>query len=605
MKFSQDFIERVRNAHNIVEFISQHTVLKRSGAQYMGLCPFPSHKEKSPSFSVSEDRQVYHCFGCNKGGNLITFLEEFQGLSFPQAIEFLANKAGIPLPTQTSPEQTNFNNQKTETFKVNSFVEKLYVEQWKKLPETSPAKTYLQKRGLSAEVIASFHIGWSPDSWNFVVQSLTDKKVPMRIADTAGVVRRKASANETRYYDYFRGRIIFPIISPSNDVLGFGGRCLGDETPKYLNSPDTPVFNKGKVLFGLNESGKFIRAEDQVIVVEGYMDFLALFQAGFKNVVAVLGTALTPDHCKILQRFTKNVVVLFDGDSAGIRAAERSLPILLASDLLPKWALLPEKLDPDEFVKKYGPQKFKETLQNAEEMFVGLLGYWMKGFSNQNFEKLAIIEKVAPILQDTKNNSLKELYLNELLIRLRVDKPWLLNALNSFKQTNTEKVNPSTPTEDSSQREKLVEKAVAKIRLARLSRAELDLLGLALKNKTYLETLSAADFLQEASADFAQLISQAKNHLVNFPDDFNKLAGYISTMVDTPSIVTKYVNSALQMTDAKMEQKLLNDCINWIRSQKYKEKQKEMLYKLRSQHSQQDLEQFMNITKKKHGILDT
>ncbi len=598
MAFDQDFIERVRNAHNIVDYISSFTTLKRSGSTYMGLCPFPSHREKTPSFSVSEDKQIYHCFGCHKGGNLITFLMEYQGMTFPQAVEALANRAGIPIPEEASPDNQKKRDEKSDMVKINAFAKDQWFKELKRLPESSPVKTYLKKRRLSAEIIEEFELGWAPDSWNFTVQNLVSHKFPMNLGEAAGLVRRK----EARFYDYFRARLMFPIVSNTGEVLGFGGRCLGDENPKYLNSPDTPLFNKGKVLFGLNHSAKHIRAEDQVIVVEGYMDFLALYQVGIKNVVAVLGTALTHDHCRLISRFSKNVLVLFDGDSAGIRAAERSLGILLANDLLPKWCLLPDEFDPDEFIQERGKSAFLEALQKSDEMFLGLLSHWMKDFSYQNYEKIQILQKVAPILQAVKNQPLRELYLGELCLRLRVENSWLLKALDQNKQQMNAEINPQTPVKTSSVK---APEAQEKVSLKGLSKAELDLLGLMLKSPDYLTKLDQESVMEVASANFGKIVGLAKNYLAHFPDDFNKLAGYISSMVDTPSIVTQYEKRSSSIADAKTEQKLFLDCVNWIRSQKYKEKAKEMLYKLQQGAGPQELEQFMNINKKKHGILST
>lgn len=602
MKFDQDFIERVRNAHNIVDFIATHTTLKKSGAQYMGLCPFPSHREKTASFSVSEDKQIYHCFGCGKGGNLITFLQEYQGMSFPQAIEFLANKAGIALPEESNKNYDKQKAERNETHKLNDFACKTFAKELKRMGDASPVKSYLKKRGLSLDVVEEFSLGWAPDSWNHLVNELGSNKLSISAAEVAGLVRRKNSSTEVRFYDYFRARLMFPILSPSGEVLGFGGRTLGDENPKYLNSPDTPVFNKGRVLFGLNKTAKFIRAQDQVIVVEGYMDFLALYQAGIQNVVAVLGTALTNDHCRLLQRFTKNVLVLFDGDSAGIRAAERSLPILLSNDLLPRWCKLPDELDPDEYLQTHGPAKMIAALQKSEEMFLELLNMWMQKFSYQNYEKVQLVNKVAPILQQIKNISLKELYLKELCLRLRVDQNWLVKSLNQNKPDFEPKTNRSMPDQDSQSMGSTVQEKIA---TKGFSKAELDLLGLVLSKPNYLELLEQQNLENYPNKNYAKLISLAKTYRTHFPDDFNKLAGYISSMVDTPSIVTQYVNTASLITDAKTEQKLFSDCVNWIRGQNYREKAKEMMLKLQKDIDPDQLEQFMNINKKKHGILST
>jgi len=446
MRYDLDFIERVRQAHNIVDLITNYSVLKRTGSQYMGLCPFPSHREKTPSFSVSEDRQIYHCFGCGKGGNIFIFLQEYQGMSFPETVEHLAQKAGISIPQNPLDKESNKNfESKNDILKLNSYAGELYKSELQKLSLDSLPKKYLKERGITPEIIAELGLGWAPDSWNFLTNKLAEKKVDNSAAEGAGLIRSKESTKENnrenRHYDYFRNRILFPIFNASNEVLGFGGRTIGSDNPKYLNSPDTSAFTKGRVLYGLNWSSKYIRVENQIIIVEGYMDFLALYQAGIKNVAAVLGTALTRDHCKLIARSTQNVVILFDGDEAGLRAAERSLPILLAANLLPKCGFLPNKLDPDDYIRKFGVEDLKNKLANSEEMFVALLSLWMKGYGGKSYDKIQLIQKVSPIFSAIENPSLRELYLKEIEFRLQVDRTWLLNALGKERVLGP----PNTP----------------------------------------------------------------------------------------------------------------------------------------------------------------
>ncbi|MBX9768106.1 MAG: DNA primase, partial [Bdellovibrionales bacterium] len=309
------FIERVLEATAIADVISQYTQLKPQGRDLAGLCPFPGHREKTASFSVSPTKNVYHCFGCKKGGNAIRFLEEMRGFSFRESLEFLAGKAGIPLPIEATRDPDEAQRSKAEKdlyLRINHWVMDQYHTRVLQMPDSHFVKQYIQKRGLSKETVELFRLGYANEEWSSIADGIARKKLDPQIAETLGLIRKRNKGEG--HFDLFRDRLMFPILNLNGDPIGFGGRIMRDGEPKYLNSPETPLFSKGKVLYGLNETAKFIRAEDQAIVVEGYMDCLALYQAGIKNVVAVLGTALTSDHARVISRFTKNVLVLFDTD---------------------------------------------------------------------------------------------------------------------------------------------------------------------------------------------------------------------------------------------------------------------------------------------------
>ena len=396
MKFEPEFIDKVRDASNLVEYVAQYTELKPSSSgQYMGLCPYPDHNEKTPSFSVSETKQVYFCFGCKKSGNIFTFLQDIKGMGFPEAVKYLAEKAGIPLPkTNLSRAESDSLNrsrdEKGQLKKINRFAAKYFYENLKVSLESSTAKKYVEARGFSEEIIKGFGIGLSDDNWEGLAETLKSKGASLEMASKLGLVKKakSGSRNKTGYFDMFRGRLMFPILSLSGDVVGFGGRVLSPEDkPKYLNSPETPLFHKGKTLYGLYETAKYIRTADQVLVVEGYTDLLGLYAVGIKNVVATLGTALTTDHAKLLKRLTKNVIVLFDGDRAGQAAAEKSLPILLSEGLHPRGLVLPEGMDPDEFVRKQGKEDLLGRLREASELFYQVMELSFRGFRGGAAEK--------------------------------------------------------------------------------------------------------------------------------------------------------------------------------------------------------------------------
>jgi DNA primase catalytic core len=438
LRFTQDFIEKVREANNIAEIIGQHTELKGTGHRLMGRCPFPDHSDKSPSFSVGEDNQLYYCYGCKKGGNLYTFLETFNGMSFPEAVEFLARRANIALPEtdEGGNKRTGLSHDQKDLYlKINRLAAVHYHHNLKSMTEEHASQKYLVKRGLNAEIVEKFRLGLSTDDWSGLGKLFESKGVPLSAGEALGLLKPKKNPPKSgpksdQYFDLFRERLMFPIFSPTGDVIGFGGRTLTDQLPKYVNSSDSPVFNKSRVLYGLHETGKFIRAQDEAIVVEGYMDAISLYAAGIKNVVAILGTAFTPEHAKLLKRYTLNVKMLLDGDEAGINAADRSLPVLLEAGLMPKGFILPEKMDPDDFVRANGAEALKMEISRAPELFNLLLTQrWMKLYHGSASEKVQIVDEAANAMKNMASKQLQELYVLELSRQLDVDMGWVRRAL--------------------------------------------------------------------------------------------------------------------------------------------------------------------------------
>jgi DNA primase len=382
LRYPPEFVDRVQDANNLADIISQYTQLKQSGNGYMGRCPFPDHAEKTPSFSVSEAKQVYHCFGCKKSGNVFSFLRDYNGMSFPEAVEFLAERASIPLPEikneQQNEQYSEQQDKKKQMLKANKVAAHFFSETLKRAPADHPIKAYIQKRKLQPETIEEFQIGYAPIEWEGLAHHLLKQNISTALAEEVRLI--KARKENNGHFDIFRDRLMFPILSPMQEVLAFGGRIHDQGEPKYLNSPETPVFNKSKVLYGLAHTAKYIRSEDAVIIVEGYMDLVSLFQAGLKNVAASMGTALTAEHAKLIKRLTTNVVVLFDSDEAGQRAAERSLPLLLAAGLYPKGLILTDAKDPDEYVTKFGMESLKQKIDTSPELFNMVLQMWMSDY---------------------------------------------------------------------------------------------------------------------------------------------------------------------------------------------------------------------------------
>lgn len=359
-----DFIDELLAKTDIVDIIDEQVPLKKGGANYMACCPF--HKEKTPSFSVSPTKQFYHCFSCGAHGSAIGFVMEHQGLSFPEAVQFLADRVGMIVPKvrgqNDNPEVRAERKKKQQTLEeTTAAAADFYAQQLKFNPT---AKAYLDKRGLSAEVIAHYGLGYAPDGWQPLAQ------VFQLYPNTALVDTGMVIDNEGRYYDRFRHRIMFPIRNPRGQVIGFGGRVLDDSKPKYLNSPDTPLFDKGKNLYGLYEGRAAVKEVGRILVVEGYMDVVALAQFGVGYGVAALGTATTAEHVKILMRQADSIYFCFDGDSAGRKAAWRALENALPQlkdDKSLHFLFLPEEHDPDSYIRAYGKAQFEDALLNQSK----------------------------------------------------------------------------------------------------------------------------------------------------------------------------------------------------------------------------------------------
>ena len=421
-RWSPDIIEKIRETQDIVEWIGRDTVLKPgSGGQYMGLCPFPDHQEKTPSFSVSSTKQVYHCFGCQKAGNIFTYFRDQKGMNFNEAIRYLANQSGISIQTEESDESVSNRN---AIFSINKEVAQFYHRTLLELPSSHVARTYLHRRGYTEEIIQKFHIGYAPQRGE-LLQSFKDKQKSLELA---GLLNVKGES----VYEFFYRRLMFPIFSPMNHVLGFGARVLNDSLPKYMNSRDSLSFQKRKVFYGLNESAPFIRKKGYVLVMEGYTDFLTLFQYGFNNIVATLGVALTADHARLLKRYTDKVILFFDGDKAGKQATSRSLPLLLAEGLRVHQVEL-TGMDPDECIRKKGTKFLKTIIGQNQDLF--LHTFFEKLKDKGDVEKLELVKEMASILSNMKDLVVKEYYKKRILDTLPLDQKSVQMIFNTAPRT--------------------------------------------------------------------------------------------------------------------------------------------------------------------------
>src|SRR5438445_4646327 len=365
--FSSATLEQIRAASDIVEVIGSYLPLKRAGANFVTLCPF--HKEKTPSFNVHPHRQIFHCFGCHKSRDVFTFVQEYENVSFPEAVHRLAERARIPLEFDKDPGAQKHRFLKETLLQIHEQITHRWQTSLAQETAGQIARDYLKQRGVSDEAVKLFRLGYAPDAWDDTVNWARTKGHELAIVEQAGLILRKEGSDH--YYDRFRGRLIFPICDEPARVIGFSGRVLSgdDKTAKYVNSPETPIFTKGKVFFGLDKSKRALLDAGYAVVCEGQLDLIACYLAGVQNVVAPQGTAFTADHARILKRYVEEVVLCFDSDEAGQNATVRSLDSLLASGLAVRVAVVPAPHDPDSLIKASGGAAFNDLIQCAEGFF--------------------------------------------------------------------------------------------------------------------------------------------------------------------------------------------------------------------------------------------
>ncbi|MBU0485731.1 MAG: DNA primase [Proteobacteria bacterium] len=391
----EEIVGLIKESADIAEIIGEHVNLKKNGTNLKGLCPF--HSEKTPSFMVNPQRRSFHCFGCNEGGDVFNFMMKFHNLSFPETIKELARRYQITLPEKTLSGEEQARARKREALhEINQKAAEIFHDLLLHDKRAAVAREYLSARSISAEIIASFQLGFAPDSWDFLTNICTKNK-SQEAAQEAGLIVKRDRGDG--YYDRFRSRLVFPILGQTGKVSGFSGRIIGDGQPKYMNSPESLVFDKGKTVFGLYQNREFIRKENKCLLVEGNFDLLALMEHGIKNVCAPLGTALTPFHVRSLKGYAEEVILLFDGDSAGLKAVFRAVPLFLAEQLTAKVAVLPAQHDPDTFARKHGREGLEQLISQAnslsEFVFAQLVekyGLTMEGKAKIVAELQAIID---------------------------------------------------------------------------------------------------------------------------------------------------------------------------------------------------------------------
>ncbi|CAN5614707.1 DNA primase [soil metagenome] len=530
MLYDQYFIEDLKNRADLVRIIEPFAALKKKGSNWMGCCPF--HSEKTPSFSVSPSKGFYKCFGCQKGGNAFTFLMEMEGLSFPEAVKAVAERTGIPLPEPVDDVNYQKNKKKKEAKKkiADQVIDlnRIALEFWeaelqKKYAKAKAAREYLETRGISEETQKAFHIGFSPDSWDSLLNLLKDKGAKDEIVEQSGLVSVKEEKD--RVFDRFRGRIMFPIFDLNGNPVAFGARAMGSDEPKYLNSPETPAYTKGRHLYGLFQGKNEIRLKKFVILVEGYLDLIALYQHGITNVVASLGTAFTSEQSKLLSRFAKKVVINYDGDTAGIEAARKAIEVLLPNNFDIKVFTLPDRADPDDYVRQYGSDEYNTQRGKARSYLQFVLDHALRQRNILNPRHQAdALSEVLPVISAIRNPIEKRSSFDQSVSSLMIAKPQQTELWRSVKAG-------SLPIEN------ILNKQIKRATQAKITVAEQHLLELLVYDselqEKILPQLEESDYETLATAlVFRALFEINDKNLVISRENLLELAGDDETATD-------------------------------------------------------------------------
>jgi DNA primase len=581
-RIPENILEDILSRTDIVNLISGYIPLKRAGRNFKALCPF--HHEKTPSFMVSPEKQIYHCFGCHESGNAFKFLMAYERLEFPEAAELLAKKAGVVLP-KPHEEDYKTTSLTTQLYKINELAAAFYENNLHLQQAQAHAKNYLLKRGIKDETIKAFKLGYAPDKWDALISHLREKSVSLSLLEKAGLILAKESGG---YYDRFRHRIIFPIVDIKARPLGFGARVLDDNLPKYINSPETPIYTKGRNLFGLHLAKDSIREFDFAIIVEGYLDFIMPFQAGLKNMIASLGTALTIEQARLLKRYTHNVVMVYDGDAAGEIAALRNLDVFIEEEMNVKVVSLPQGFDPDSFVRKFGISALKEKIKGAQNIFDYKLKVLKTRYNIKEIEEKAkIAAEILPTIKKIKNAILKAEYIKKLAEELKVAEQFILEELKRIKldmpYQGLERVAPKKELKINP-----TEKLLVKLMLEET----------ALINQMR-ESLEPADFQDARLARIVSimfdLVAQGKHiepsHLMNYLDEEG---------------ITQVIGEAMFLPEdlsGQDKEKLIQDCIKRLKHERIKLKRHHLHEQIKTAQDTGDEETLERLMQEFHYLI--
>lgn len=540
--YEEDEIQKIRDGNDIVDLISEYVNLKRTGQNYKGLCPF--HNEKTPSFVVSPDKQIYHCFGCGAGGDVISFVVNYKNMDFKEALEELASRANIVIDKK-SYRPKDIDDKNLILYEINR---EAAIYFYKKLRNSKNAIEYIQKRGIDNNIVKRFGIGYASEEWEGLLNYLKSKNFKVEDIDRAGLLSTSRKGNKK--FDRFRGRVIFPIWDIKSRVIGFGGRLIVNQEnmPKYLNSPETDVFVKGTNLYGLNRARESIREKRQVIIVEGYMDVITLSIFGINNAVATLGTALTPEQAKLLKRYSDNVYIAYDSDSAGQNAAIKASYVLKSEGISPRIVDFGENMDPDDFLNRYGSTRFKEKLEDAVHFIDFIISFnKMKYDMNNMDQKIKFVESISDILNLVDSAVEKEVYVSRISEETGISKSAIINSLKQ-PRGNLE-IERRVPVTDNDKKEES--------KYSTKNRVEDELISLIFSNPAYLKKASIdlksewfENYMNRKIFDYLVFLNEERSNVVAvdisaWPEDLKSKAEKIDRIelnIDEADIEKAYLD---------------------------------------------------------------
>jgi len=564
--FSEEKVSEIRDQASILEVVSDYINLKKAGKNYKGLCPF--HSEKTPSFMVNEEKQIFHCFGCGAGGDVFTFLMKVGNFSFPQAVEELAKRYGVRLPSrELSPAKKKEMAKREILFQINQMASEYFHDLLYRQREGEEGRRYLSQRGLSEKIIKEHRLGYSLDRWDGLVQHLQEKKVPLELAWELGLIFPKKREG---WYDAFRGRILFPIFDLHQRVVGFGGRLIREGEPKYLNSPESSIYHKGEILYGLQVAKGYIPEKDCVIIAEGYFDLLTLHQFGLKHNVATLGTALTAQHVRILKRYTKNLITVFDADEAGIKASLRALPLFLEEEVAGKTVLLPEGEDPDEFLRKGNLEDFEERVIHAVPLIDFFFEWLMKTHDIKSIDgKVKVAEEGMALIDKIPNKIRKNFYTKTLAEKLDLPESLLMERLRS------------SPKDRIKAEEDLKKRSVERS----FPKSEEMVVRLMIHHPELIPAITKEGILREFESPVLQKMAEGLEGLYQKRGRLDLTEALGCFEEDLKERLSEF---AFQESDLKAgdREKILKDCIQKIRKKKLKKDEGEILKRIKEAEKQ-------------------
>ncbi len=579
---SEEKVSEIRDRSSIQEVVSDYVTLKKTGKNYKGLCPF--HSEKTPSFMVNEEKQIFHCFGCGEGGDVFTFLMKVGQFSFPQAVEELAKRYGVQLPSRELSATQNKEMAKREAlFHINQIASEYFHDLLTKRREGEEGRKYLSQRGISQEVIVEHRLGTSTDRWDGLVQYLQEKKVSLELAWELGLIFPKKREG---WYDAFRGRILFPIFDLHQRIVGFGGRVIREGQPKYLNSPESSIYHKGEVLYGLQVAKRYATEKDCVIIVEGYFDLLTLHQYGLNHSVATLGTALTTQHIRTLKRYTKNLITLFDADQAGVQATLRSLPLFLEEEVAGKTIVLPKGEDPDGFLRKGNLEDFGKRAERAVPLIDFFFERLMKTTDVKSIDgKVSVAKEGVALLGKIPDKIRRDFYTKSLAERLDVKESFLYEMLRSYPKE------PSKVGEDF--RKSSMERSFPK--------SEEIVVRLMVHHPEVIPTISKEGVVKEFESPILQKIAEALEDLYQRKGRLDLPEALANFEEDLKGRLCEFAfqESGLEGGD---QGKILQDCIQKIREKRLKKEKGELLKRIKEAEKQQEEKRLVPLLKERQEL---